>query len=112
MLHNCLAASEIIFKKHNIEVGVIDIPSIKPLNHDSLKKLLEKAKCIFTVEDHVIQGGLGSLIAESMSLTNTKTSLFMKGLDTFVGSGKPSELEKRYSLDKESIVEFILDKIS
>ena len=104
MLHNCLAASEIIFKKHNIEVGVIDIPSIKPLNHDSLKKLLEKAKCIFTVEDHVIQGGLGSLIAESMSLTNTKTSLFMKGLDTFVGSGKPSELEKRYHMDIKSLV--------
>ena len=73
--------------------------------------MLENTERIFTVEDHMTQGGLGSLIAESLSSMSMTTSLFMKGLDDFVGSGKPSELEKRYLLDTSSIVSFILNKI-
>ena len=112
MLHNCILASELLNKEHNIVVGIIDIPSIKPLNLESLKKLIIGKKHIFTVEDHMIQGGLGSLIGESLSAMNVNTSLHIKGLNSFVGSGKPDELEKRYSLDSISIVKFILDAIA
>ena len=112
MLHNCISASEAIFKSHNINIGVIDIPSIKPLNLNSLKKMLTGRKSIFTVEDHMIQGGLGSLIAESLSSMDISVPLFIKGLDSFVGSGKPSELEERYSLDPMSITKFVIDRIN
>ena len=111
MLHNCISASEAIFKSHNINIGVIDIPSIKPLNLNSLKKMLTGRKSIFTVEDHMISGGLGSLIAESLSSMDISVPLFIKGLDSFVGSGKPSELEERYSLDPMSITKFVIDRI-
>jgi len=112
MLHNCISASEAIFKSHNINIGVIDIPSIKPLNLNSLKKMLTGRKSIFTVEDHMISGGLGSLIAESLSSMAISVPLFIKGLDSFVGSGKPSELEERYSLDPMSITKFVIDRIN
>ena len=111
MLHNCIKASDTIYKTHNIKIGVVDIPSLKPLNLKSLRKMLENKERIFTVEDHMTQGGLGSLIAESLSSMRMTTPLYMKGLDEFVGSGKPSELEKRYMLDTSSIVSFILEQI-
>lgn len=111
MLHNCIKAAKIISKNYNIKIGIIDIPSIKPLNLDSLKKLLVGRRCIITVEDHMVQGGLGSLIAESLSSMDISIPLFIKGLDSFVGSGKPNELEKKYLLDDVSIANFILDKI-
>lgn len=111
MLHNCIAAAKIILKNYNIKIGIIDIPSIKPLNLDSLKKLLIGRKCIITVEDHMTQGGLGSLIAESLSSIGISIPLFIKGLDSFVSSGKPNELEKKYLLDEASIANFVLEKI-
>ena len=112
MLHNCIAASKSIMEKYDIEIGVIDIPTIKPLNIESLKKMLMGRESIFTVEDHMKQGGLGSLIGESLSSMNLSVPLFIKGLDSFVGSGKPSELESKYLLDEKSIVNFILDKLN
>jgi transketolase C-terminal domain/subunit len=60
----------------------------------------------------MIQGGLGSLIAESLSSMDISVPLFIKGLDSFVGSGKPSELEERYSLDPMSITKFVIDRIN
>ena len=112
MIHNCISASEAIFKSHNMNIGVIDIPSIKPLNLNSLKKMLAGRKSVFTVEDHMIQGGLGSLIAESLSSMDISVPLFIKGLDSFVGSGKPKELEKRYLLDPMNIANFVTDRIN
>ena len=39
------------------------------------------------------------------------TKIFRKGVSEFVGSGKPLELEKKYGLDSDSIVQYILSKI-
>jgi transketolase len=111
MLHNCISAAEKISDNYNIDISVIDIPSLKPLNLESLEKMLSSCKKLFTVEDHMIDGGLGSLIAESLTLMNIAPSLHIKGLNSFVGSGKPDELEKRYMLDEESIIDFLVNKI-
>jgi transketolase C-terminal domain/subunit len=59
----------------------------------------------------MIDGGLGSLIAESLTLMNITPSLHIKGLNSFVGSGKPDELEKRYMLDEGSIIDFLISRI-
>lgn len=112
MLHNCIDAASYLRENHKINLRILDIPSIKPLDANRLKKICNEKKYIFTVEDHMVAGGIGSLILETLSSTNAGTKIFIKGLDSFVGSGKPSELEVRYSLDKMSIVNFILDAMS
>ena len=112
MLHNCLDARQILLKNHGISVNVIDILTIKPFNHNSLLNKLDETSIIFSVEDHMINGGIGSLISEEISSSNLNIRVFRKGLSGFVGSGDPKELEKRYNLDSQSIVEFILNKIN
>ena len=72
---------------------------------------LKYADYLFTIEDHMLEGGLGSLIAENITETSNNTKIFRKGISEFVGSGKPLELEKKYGLDSDSIVQFILSKI-
>lgn len=111
MIHNCIAAAEIMKKNNNINVGVIDIPSIKPFNNEIFYQLVKRSKLLVSVEDHMTDGGLGSMIAESLSSSDIRTKLFIKGLDSFVGSGKPIDLEKRYSLDCDSIVNFLVAKL-
>lgn len=111
MVHNCIEATNFLKDNNNLEVGVIDIPSITPFNKNEFFRLIKNSKYIFSIEDHMIQGGLGSMIAETLCSSENKSRLFIKGLDSFVSSGKPQDLEKRYSLDSKSIVEFVLTNI-
>ena len=111
MVHNCIEATTLLKENNNIEVGVIDIPSISPFNQKEFFKLIKNSKFLFSVEDHMTQGGLGSMIAEILCSSELNTKLFIKGLDDFVSSGKPIDLEKKYSLDPKSITDFVLAKI-
>ena len=111
MLHNSIEASKILKNKHNIEIGVIDIPSIHPFNQQSFINEVKNSKFLFSIEDHMEQGGLGSLIAEVLSSSGIDAKLYIKGLKDFPISGKPNELESFYKLDPLSIVDYILSKI-
>ena len=112
MLHNCIEASRILAKENNVVVGVLDIPSIKPFNSDLFCELVKDTKLLFSVEDHMLPGGLGSMIAEILVKQGSSKKLFSKGLDCFVGSGKPNDLELRYKLDSRSIANFVLSNLN
>ena len=111
MMQNCLEAAKRLNENNKIEIGLIDLPTLKPLNFKKLEEILKNSKYIFTIEDHVIQGGIGGLVSEYLSSSNINAKLFIKGLENFVSSGTPHELEIKYGLDKDSICEFILSKI-
>lgn len=110
MLHNCFKAANILNENNGLNIDIIDIPSISPFNKNEFLELISESKFIFSIEDHVEQGGIGSMIAETLCSSNLNTKLFIKGLHDFVGSGKPVDLEKRYDLDPQSIAEFVLSK--
>jgi transketolase len=101
-LHNCLkAAKELIGE---IDVRVINVPTVKPLDLTSLKKAFGGVKFAVSFEDHLITGGLGSAILETLSNTKGFPGLVIEGLnDEFVDSGKPVDLEKHFKLDSDSI---------
>ena len=65
MVERCIDASNIL--KRNYKIGVVNIPSIKPLNKFNILSIISKTKKIFSVEDHSINGGLGSQILEIIS---------------------------------------------
>ena len=112
MVHNCIAAAEFLKRHNKVNIGIIDVPSIKPFNRKLFFKLIANSKMLVSVEDHMIEGGIGGMIAETLSSSEIRTKLYIKGLDSFVGSGKPVDLEKRYSLDSDSIVNFVLEKLT
>ncbi len=112
MLHNCIEASKILAEEANIKIGVLDIPSIKPFNCTIFNDFIKEAKILFSVEDHMLEGGLGSMIAEILVKQGSAKKLFSKGLDSFVGSGQPTALEKRYELDSRSLVNFVLSNLN
>lgn len=50
-----------------ISVTVISVPSIRPCNHESLLAAVRHVKHVITIEEHNINGGLGSLVAEILA---------------------------------------------
>lgn len=92
-------------KEKGIDVRVIDVHTIKPLDKEMIIKCAKETKRLISIEDHSIIGGLGSAIAEVLT-EKLPTKLERMGVnDTFGKSGKAEELLKYFKIDSSSIVE-------
>lgn len=66
MVHRAIEVSDKL-KDHAINAGVIDLYRIKPINQKLLLASLEKAKWVVTLEEHLLIGGLGSAVLETLA---------------------------------------------
>ena len=94
-------------KEGGIDVRVIDIHTIKPIDKDLIIKCAQETDRIITVEDHNIIGGLGSSVCEVLSENYPKKVTRMGIDDTFGRSGRAEDLMKYYGIDKDAIIEEI-----
>ena len=101
-----LKAQEIL-RNEGINVRVIDMHTIKPIDQELIIKCAKETSKIITVEDHSIIGGLGSTVCEVLA-EKYPTKVIRMGInDVFGESGKAEELIKKYKIDSESIVETV-----
>lgn len=87
-----------------ISARVLTMPSIKPVDSESIIKAATETKGIVTAEDHFLNGGLYSVVAE---ITAKYSPCVVKGIgvdDTFGESGSPEELYEKYGLTVENII--------
>lgn len=103
-----LKAKEIL-KEKGIDVRVLDMHTIKPIDKEKIIKCAKETKKIITVEDHSIVGGLGSAVAEVLSEEYPKKITRIGIKDEFGMSGKWDELMKHYGLTSENIVKTVLE---
>lgn len=98
-------------EKDNINIRVVDIHTIKPIDKELIIKCAMETDRIITIEDHNVIGGLGSAICEVLSEEYPCMVTRMGIKDTFGKSGKAEELMKYFKIDSESIVEEIKELI-
>lgn len=111
MLSKAIEAKEELAKE-GINVRVINIHTIKPIDSEIIIKAAKETGAIVTAEEHNIIGGLGSAVAEVL-VENTPVPLERVGVkDTFGESGSGDALLEKYGLTKENIVESIKKAIS
>ncbi len=94
-------------------VGIVNARFIKPIDTDLLLAQAAKAKLVVTLEDGVLSGGFGSLVAETLSDANLATPLHRIGWpDEFVAHGDSvSSIRARYGLSPEAMLEGIKAKL-
>jgi transketolase len=102
VLENALITAKKL-KEKNISIEVINMSSIKPLDEKQVLKSAKKTNLIFSLEDHLISGGLGSALTEYLSEINPTKVIRLGVQNCFGESGKPKELWKKYGLNAESI---------
>ena len=101
-----LKAQEVL-KEKGINIRVIDVHTIKPLDKEMIIKCAKETKRIITIEDHSIIGGLGTAVCEVLS-ENYPAKVTRIGInDTFGESGKAEELLKKYNLNSEYLVKIL-----
>ena len=75
---HCKAAIEMLQDK-GVEVGLLNMHTIKPLDTKALETCIQSSQTLITVEEHTIIGGLGSAILEHVTKKNLmETFLFME----------------------------------
>ncbi len=90
--------------KEGINVRVVDVHTIKPIDEETIIKCAKETKKLITVEDHNVVGGLGTAISDVLT-QNYPTKLTKIGInDTFGKSGKAEELMEYYGLTAGNII--------
>lgn len=96
-------------KNMGINVRVIDMHTIKPIDKDIIIKAAKDTKKLITVEDHNIIGGLGSAVCEVLA-ENYPTKVYRMGIkDEFGKSGKADDLLKYFQIDKSAIIKAVTE---
>lgn len=102
MTYQALLAAEQMFKD-GIEAEVVHVPTIKPLDAETILKSVRKTGAVVTVEEAQINGGLGGAIAELLA-ENHPVPLKRVGMqDHFGESGDPIQLLEHFGLDAKHI---------
>ncbi len=91
-------------KEKNINIRVIDMHTIKPIDKEIVIKAAQETEKIITIEDHSVIGGLGSAVMEVLSENYPKKVIRLGIQDTFGESGKADLLMKKYGITSENIV--------
>ncbi len=112
LLNEVMEAAALLEEK-KMKITVVGIPFLKPLNEESLKKILLGKKVVVTVEEHSGFGGLGSVIAEIVADNNLNVPLNRIYLPEFIDRiGSQYDLRRFYKIDKEGITSKVLEFIN
>lgn len=106
MVQSSLGALKALNEK-GIDPTIIDICAIKPTDEEGIAKILESNDEIFTVEEHSVTGGLGSMICE-VAADRCPKRIYRIGMRGFAESADWKTLLKEYKLDAEGVAEQIL----
>ncbi len=105
-VHEALRAAQHL-EKEGIGSIVANVSTVKPMDTEAIITLASETGRVVTIENHQVYGGMGSAIAEVLSV-NLPTPMKMIGVqDKFGQSGSPEELLEYYGLNLQSIVEKI-----
>lgn len=103
MVDAALEAKELLLKE-SIDVAVINIHTLKPIDEEIIIKAAKETGVIVTAEEHNVIGGLGSAVSEVVS-ENYPVPVLKVGIkDVFGESGKPADLLEKYGLTANEIV--------
>lgn len=104
-------ARKILLSDHGISAEVINMHTIKPLDENTILESVKKTGLVITIEEHQINGGMGSAVCEFLS---DKYPVKIKRLgmnDSFGESGNGYELLEKYGISTDKIVEAVLEMI-
>lgn len=102
MTYQALLAAEQLFKD-GIEAEVVHVPTIKPLDAETILKSVRKTGCVVTAEEGQVIGGLGGAIAELLAENHPAPMKRIAMLDRFGESGEPNQLLEYFGLDAKHI---------
>ncbi len=97
-------------RANGVTVAHYDMIYLKPVDEAILEEAVAKGCPLITVEDGIVSGGLGGVVAEWLADRGIQRTLVRLGIhDEFVPQGTPAQLKKMCGYDEDSIYEAIMN---
>lgn len=106
LVHNALLAAQEL-EKENIGTIVLNNHTIKPIDEEIIVEAAKKTGAVVTAEEHQVNGGMGSAVAEVLARRAPTPMEFIGLQDTFGESGPPHELIEKYGMGAKDIVKAV-----
>jgi transketolase len=110
ILGDVINASKLIENNTSYSVRVVNIPTLKPIDTDTIVECAKTSDILFTVEDHSIIGGLGSAVSEVLTDECPKKLVRIGLNDIFPESAPPKDLYEKYGLSAGQIAKRVLSE--
>lgn len=111
LLHNALLAAEEL-SKEGVECTVINSHTVKPIDEKTIIEAAKRTGAVVTIEEHQVNGGLGSAVAEVLSRNHPTPQEYIGVQNRFGESGTADELIKHFGMDVDSIKNAVRKVIS
>jgi len=88
---------------HGTDCRVISMPTMKPLDEEAIIKAAAETGAIVVAEEHLLDGGLGSRVAQVVATHKPVPMAFIGIKDAYAKSGKAGELLQKFGLTADNI---------
>jgi transketolase len=91
-----------------LSVGVLHVPCLKPLDRDAILSFAQRVGKLVTAENHIVTGGLGSLVVDTLYAAGILKPLVKIGIaDCFVECGSLPYLQDKYGLSTGKVIDTV-----
>lgn len=104
MVASALDAAETLAAE-GIEARVLDMHTVKPIDHEALKLAAQETGALVVAEEHLAHGGLGSAVAMAVAEAQPVPIRFVNLGDTYAESGSPAGLLNKYGLNADHVAQ-------
>jgi transketolase len=104
MVWKALEAAELLASE-GIDCRVLNMASLKPLDVEAVLAAARETGAVVTAEDHLVHGGLASLVAQTLALHQPTPMAFIGMQDQYGVSGRWDQLMEHYGLTGQKIAE-------
>ena len=95
-----------------IEVRVLDMHTIKPLDEEAVRLAARQTGGIVTAEEHLLHGGLGAAVATAVAQSQPVPMRFVGIHNRYAESGEPDYLLEKYGLMPQDIVQAVREVLA
>lgn len=93
-----------LLANEGLKVRVLDMHTVKPIDAAAITAAANETGAIVVAEEHLHHGGLGAVVAQTVSSTSPAPMEFVNVGDTYAESGDPAGLLNKYGLTAENVV--------
>lgn len=104
VIHALLAAEKLA--ETSLRAKVISVPTVRPLDANSILEAAKSCRAVITVEEHLVHGGLGEAVASTLLTAGVCPRFRIVGIpDEYTATGSQADIFRHYSISMEGLSE-------
>ena len=113
LLPQAYRAAELVKARAGLDVAVVNLPWLSRVDADWLRQVIGDSRAVFTLDNHLVGGGQGRMLAAAISGLALIRPLIVRhfGLTDFPACGQNDEVLRAHGLDADSLAQAVLDAL-